>query len=79
MFKQQNGLCKATGIPLESSQANSKVYSSPWTITVDRIDSSKGYMRDNVQLVCYMYNSAKNRWTHEEVLTMCQGVLKLSA
>ena len=75
LYQKQEGLCAATGIKLESSQANTKSFSSPWTITVDRKDSTKGYTKDNIQLVCYMYNSCKNRWTHEDVLIMCEGVL----
>lgn len=76
LLNKQNGLCSVTGIKLESSTANTKFNSSPWTVTIDRKDSNKGYTKDNIHLVCYMYNSCKNRWSHEQVIQMCKGVLK---
>lgn len=79
LLDKQNGRCAATGILLEASAANTKTYSNPWTISVDRMDNSKGYTKDNVRLVTYMYNTCKGQWTEEQVVHMCRGRLEAEA
>lgn len=70
---QQGSRCAQTGIPFVISRE-----SSPWMPSIDRIDSSKGYKQDNIQLVCWMYNVGKNRWSHQELLYQCRQILKNS-
>ena len=38
-----------------------------WKVSIDRIDSSKGYIKGNVQLVCVLYNLMKNKLPEEEM------------
>lgn len=52
---EQNYLCVKTGIPLVLEPVM-----GPWSPSLDRIDSTLGYVEDNIQIVCYMYNTAKN-------------------
>ena len=78
LLDQQSGRCAITGVVLESSAANTKTYSNPWTISVDRIDNTRGYTKDNVRLVTYMYNTCKGQWTDEQVVHMCKGILEVS-
>ena len=43
--------------------------------SLDRIDSSKGYTLDNVQVVCWWYNAMKQDWSEEVIknlLTNCK-------
>lgn len=75
LLKMQEHKCAVTKIPLEATAGNTKTYSSPKTISIDRIDSNRGYTKDNVRLVTYMYNSCKGQWTDEQVREMCVGVL----
>ena len=35
--------------------------------SLDRIDSSKGYTLDNVQVVCWWYNAMKQDWSEEVI------------
>lgn len=77
LLTKQNGRCAATNIPLEASAANTKMYSNPWTISVDRIKNERGYTKDNVRLVTYMYNTCKGQWTEEQVVHMCKGRLEV--
>lgn len=37
-------------------------------VTIDRIDSDKGYTRDNIRLVCKAANWMKNQMTDNELL-----------
>ena len=36
-------------------------------MSLDRIDSAKGYVKGNVQFVCLGINYAKNRWSDTEM------------
>lgn len=54
MYKDQKGKCKLSGETL-SLQAKSN-----YIISIDRIDSTKGYTIDNVQLVTKIVNQAKS-------------------
>jgi hypothetical protein len=44
-------------------------------ISIDRIDSSKGYLRGNVQFVCDIVNRMKSSMTQEELLFWCRKIL----
>lgn len=41
---------------------------------IDRIDSTKGYTRDNVVACCKQCNWAKGRLTYHQFLTMCRKI-----
>lgn len=45
-------------------------YSNNYKPSIDRIDSTKGYTKDNIQLVCVIANQAKSDLTHTEFLDM---------
>lgn len=56
MFSNQNGLCYWFKIPLIPS--NNKKH--PQQPSLDRLDPSKGYTKDNVVLCCYTANIGRN-------------------
>ena len=56
MFNKQDGLCYWFKIPLIPS----KDKKHPQQPSLDRLDSSKGYTRDNVVLCCYSANIGRN-------------------
>ena len=64
------GTCSQTGLEFVYES------NSPYTPSIDRIDSSKGYTKDNCQIVCNIYNFAKNIWDDETVKTMARALLK---
>lgn len=68
LLKSQDGKCRASGIDLEFSVEDGLRGRSPWSPSLDRIDSSNGYTKNNVQFVCLMYNLCKSTWTHEQVM-----------
>lgn len=57
------GVCEATGIELDMHD----IIYKPYAPSLDRIDSNAGYTKDNVQLVCMIYNFCKNKFTTEQV------------
>ena len=63
VFEKQDGKCAISGLPLEKFLRS--IPNTPLTVSIDRIDSSRGYMMDNVQLVCHCINLAKNKYDPE--------------
>ena len=56
MFEKQNGLCYWFKIPLIPSNKSKH----PQQPSLDRLDGSKGYTKDNVVLSCYSANIGRN-------------------
>ena len=47
--------------------------------SVDRIDSSKGYTKDNIQFVAMIAQYAKHTFTEKELFTFCHAVAEKHA
>lgn len=47
------------------------------TVSLDRIDSNKGYIKGNVQFVSVQVNYAKSDYTEKEFISMCKKVAEL--
>lgn len=61
LWERQGGLCALTGAPLESDGTN------PWLrVSCDRIDSSKGYEPENMQLTLWAANRFKGANSMQE-------------
>lgn len=75
-----NGVCEATGIPFDLETRISEIHASnPWVPSLDRIDSSKPYLKENVQVVVYMYNVCKGEFTHEDVVKFSKMLVREEA
>lgn len=70
LFEKQNGKCALTGWNLILSKNNTN------TASIDRIDSTKGYIIDNIQWVHKDVNKAKNTLSQDKFIEMCQAVSK---
>ena len=66
-LKAQNFACSKTNKKFEISVGAGINNRSPWSISIDQIKPNKGYTKDNIQLVCLMYNLCKGVWSEEEV------------
>jgi len=62
MWNEQDGRCAITGYPMTYSK------SCLFGVSIDRIDSSKGYTKNNIQLVCQAINFGKNQYTNQEMI-----------
>ena len=45
--------------------------------SLDRIDSSKGYTKDNIRVISFKANRMKNNATEQELISFAKGVLAL--
>lgn len=73
IFENQEGKCVYTKVPLQLwnykvKGGNNKLY----TASLDRIDSSKPYVKGNVQFVSMAANLMKHTMTHEETIEFCK-------
>lgn len=68
ILEKQNYKCSYTNIDLLCPKTyNEKIEmtSSPYLLSLDRIDNDLGYVENNVHFVCVWVNKAKGVYTHE--------------
>ncbi len=72
LWENQNGQCAYTKLPLlaAANQFN--------TVSLDRVDSSKGYVVGNIQLVCAAINVMKMAATEDQFIHLCSLVAQNS-
>lgn len=68
LVKKQSGLCHYSGRPLMAA-------TGPDCASIDRVDSRKGYTRENVVISRWIVNSMKNSFTVEQFIDECQAVV----
>lgn len=77
LFLKQNKKCALSGLPVGFYGTN---YENPksktkYTASLDRIDSSKGYIEGNVQWVHKQINFMKQSMKQEDFIKMCELVV----
>jgi hypothetical protein len=70
IWDKQNGTCPYTGIKMEISRTSQDedIKKTPIKASLDRIDPSIGYIKGNVEFVCYCINVMKNDFTKQEMI-----------
>ena len=72
LLRRSRGRCMVTGIPFRfDTVGDSK--RKPYSYSLDRIDSSKGYSEDNCRVVCYAVNLAMLSWGEEVLQDIAVG------
>jgi hypothetical protein len=78
-WEKQDGKCPYTGWKLKNmptSDHKDQLPLTPDRASVDRIDSSKGYTRDNIQFVSVMAQYAKHQFGENDLVNFCEAVVK---
>lgn len=71
LFLKQKRKCALSGIELKFPIKNKD---KSWTASLDRIDSSKGYIEGNVQWVHKDVNMMKNKFNNKYFIEMCNKI-----
>lgn len=76
LWEEQEGICPLSGweliLPKDTRMAWKT--SNPKNASLDRIDSSKGYIEGNVRFVAVMANLCKQAFADENVVSFCKAV-----
>lgn len=79
LWEEQKGLCVFTKWELtlpDNSDGWKNKEDKTYRASLDRIDSSKGYIKGNVQFASLMANLAKSNMTDEQMFKFCAAVTK---
>lgn len=68
LFRHQRGICAITRQPMFLCLGD------PSSPSIDRINSSEGYEKDNIQMVCMAIQFAKNSFTNEDMKTFVSRI-----
>ena len=69
LWKKQNGKCALSGVSLSLEPQ------TPITLSLDKIEPSKGYVVDNVQWLAWAVNRAKGDMSQTMFINMCSKVI----
>jgi hypothetical protein len=66
------GKCEVTGIDFDLSLKDTA--RRAFAPSLDKIDPSGDYTKENCQLVCFIYNTAKGQFSHADVMRLASAV-----
>ena len=73
----QDFLCALTGVELEFTRGGQQwlgKWCNPNSCTIDRIDSTKGYVEGNIQLITWKANCLKQHMNNDDFIEFCKEV-----
>ena len=75
LFEEQNGKCAITNLDIRfDNKFSGKI--DQYRGSIDRIDSSLGYTKDNAQIVCSQVNIMKHQSSTEELLFWAKKIVE---
>jgi hypothetical protein len=78
IYYGQGGKCALSGVEMtiQGERGTEEYWNS---MSIDRIDSSIGYLEGNVQLTCTAVNLMKNAMPEEMLLAFCKNIVENSS
>jgi hypothetical protein len=78
IWDKQNGTCPYTNIKMEISRTSQDedIKKTPTKASLDRIDPNIGYVKGNVEFVCYCINVMKNDFTKYQMIDFINQIKK---
>lgn len=74
LWETQQGICPYTKIKLLLPEYKTTIEDARVRASLDRIDSSKGYIKGNVQFISTSINYMKNDLSHEETIEFLKTI-----
>lgn len=71
MWEAQNGRCAVTGIEMVWAQGRI----TPYTVSIDKIDQTASYTKDNVRLICFCVNSFRGTMNDTQMLDVARLIV----
>lgn len=71
LYEEQEGRCALTGWDIVFPEVG---HHQLTTVSIDRIDSNFGYLKENIQLVDKRVNMMKQSYSQEEFILVCKAV-----
>ena len=72
LWDTQGGICPISGVHMildtATGRATKRMPKNPYKASLDRIDSSKPYIKNNIQFVCMAINFMKNEFGNDEII-----------
>ncbi len=73
----KKGTCPKTGVKFDfNDSSGGKGQANPWSPSIDRKDSNKGYTEKNSDIVALIYNRAKGADNASDVMLMAKSMVK---
>ncbi len=76
LYSVQGGCCALTGVPFNLREVGSGAAKRPFAPSLDRIDPTSGYTRENIRLVCQVVNFALNSYGEDVFLEIAVAASK---
>lgn len=73
LWDKQDGKCAISGVKMTYKQCNGR---TPKNVSIDQINHKKGYIPENIQLVCMAINQMKSDLEIEELYDFCEAILE---
>jgi len=75
LYNKQKGLCYYSGFKMRTSVENrNRNNTDSYSISIERLDSLKGYIDTNIVLCCNVINLMKNGLIEKEFLDICKNI-----
>lgn len=75
LLQKQSFKCAISDITLEYKHGVGKNY---YNMSIDRVDSNQGYVKGNIQLVCYVVNVMKTDLEPNKFIEICKQIVNNS-
>ena len=71
LWEEKDKKCALSGLPLDWQGVSNDI-----TASIDRIDSSKGYIEDNVQVIHKHVNMMKQSYGNDYFIALCRSIAR---
>ena len=76
MFEKQGGRCYYSDVKMNIVKSDASSTHDPFKMTLDCVDPSLGYIKDNVVWCAYCVNALKLKMSKESMIGVCRAIVK---